>query len=63
MRTTLNLPDNLLFEAQKITNIKSKTEIIIYALENLVKREKIQKIKLYKGKIRLDINLDDLRQR
>ena len=63
MRTTLDLPENLISEALKITNTKTKTDVIIFALENLIKQEKIRKIKKFKGKIKLNINLDALRQR
>ena len=63
MRTTLDLPETLISEAKKITHLKTKTDVIVYALENLIQSAKIDKIKEYKGKIRLDIDLNKLRQR
>ena len=63
MRTTLILPDSLLKQAMKITRLKTKTGVIVYALQNLLQQENIQGIKSYKGKLRLDISLDDLRNR
>ena len=63
MRTTLNLPETLINEAKKLTNLKTKTDVIVYALENLIQQEKVKKIKNYKGKIKLDMDLDVLRQR
>ena len=63
MRTTLNLPDSLITEAIKLTNIKTKTSVIVFALENLIKQEKVKKIKKFKGKLKLDIDIDALRQR
>jgi hypothetical protein len=63
MRTTLDLPENLILEALKITNSKTKTDVIVFALQNLIKQEKVRKIKTYKGKIKLDIDLNLLRQR
>ena len=63
MRTTLDLPENLIIEAQKITNSKTKTEVIIKALENLIKQDKIDRIKNYRGKIKLDVDLDVLRKK
>jgi Arc/MetJ family transcription regulator len=63
MRTTLNLPDSLITEAIKLTNLKTKTDVIVYALKTLIQQEKIKKIKKFKGKIKLDIDLDALRQR
>jgi len=63
MRTTLDLPDNLVIEAMKITHIKTKTKVIITALEELIRKSKLSEIKNFKGKISLDINLDDIRGR
>jgi len=63
MRTTLDLPEKLVSEALKITNSKTKTEVITLALENLIRKEKIKNIKKYKGKIKLNIDLDSLRNR
>ena len=63
MRTTLDLPETLISEAKKITHLKTKTDVIVYALENLIQNAKIDKIKEYKGKIKLDIDLNILRQR
>ena len=63
MRTTLNLPDELIKEALEITHYKTKTELIVMAIKQLVKMYKLQKLKNYKGKLKIDINLDVLRER
>jgi Arc/MetJ family transcription regulator len=63
MRTTLDLPDSLVQEAMALTRMKTKTEVIKAALQNLIQKEKIKDIKKYYGKIDLEINLDDLRKR
>jgi hypothetical protein len=63
MRTTLELPDALFNEAMSITNIPTKTELIKFALENVIQREKIKELANYFGKINLDIDLDKLRKR
>ena len=63
MRTTLDLPEELLIEAMKTTHIQTKTKVIITALEELIRKSKISKIKNYKGKVDLDIDLDSLRGR
>lgn len=49
MRTTLDLPEDLLIEAMKVTEIKTKTKVIITALEELIRKSKISEIKQYKG--------------
>lgn len=64
MRTTLNLPEDLLNEAMKATNIQTKTKVIITALEELIRKSKIAEIKQFKGKLDdLDIDLNTLRGR
>ncbi|PID55820.1 hypothetical protein CSB45_14005 [candidate division KSB3 bacterium] len=61
MRTTLDLPEELLFEAMELTKITTKTKVIITALEDLIRQHKITEIKNYRGKVELDIDLDSLR--
>jgi Arc/MetJ family transcription regulator len=63
MRTTLDLPEDLLQEAMKTTHISTKTKVIITALEQLITKSKISEIKKYKGQIDLGLNLDELRGR
>ncbi len=63
MRTTLDLPDNLVNEAMKVTHIKTKTKVIITALQQLIRREQLSEIKEFKGKIDLDIDLETIRGR
>jgi hypothetical protein len=63
MRTTLELPDTLVNEAMSLTKISTKTELMKFALTNVIQREKIKGITNYFGKLNLDINLDKLRKR
>ncbi len=63
MRTTLDLPEELIKAAMKATNIKVKTKVITIALEDLVRKNKIAKIKDFKGKLDFNLNLDQLRSR
>jgi Arc/MetJ family transcription regulator len=63
MRTTLDLPEDLVKEAMKATNIKTKTKVIVAALEQLIRKSKIAEIKNYKGQVDLDIDLNELRGR
>ena len=63
MRTTLDLPEELLQEAMKSTRIKTKTRVVIAALEELVRRSRVAGIKNYKGRVDLDIDLDAVRGR
>lgn len=63
MRTTLDLPETLMNEALRLSHQKTKTAVIIAALEEYVRKAKIDEIKKYKGKIDLDLDLDVLRDR
>lgn len=63
MRTTLDIPEDLINEAMKITKAPTKTELIKTALYNIIQKNKIKSLKSYKGKIDLDIDLDVLRAR
>jgi len=63
MRTTLDLPIDLLNEAMKATHAKTKTKVIIIALEELIRKSKIAELKEFKGKVDLDIDLNTIRGR
>jgi len=63
MRTTLDLPKTLIEEAMKVSHQHTKTAVIITALEDLVRKSQIQKLKTFKGKINLNIDLNSLRKR
>jgi hypothetical protein len=63
MKTTINLPDQLIEKAQKELNIKNKTTLIIMGLQELIHQSSINKLRNLRGKIPLDIDLDKLRDR
>ena len=63
MRTTLDLPEDLIKEAMKATHINTKTKVIITALEELVRKSKISELKKFKGKVDLNIDMDTIRGR
>jgi hypothetical protein len=63
MRTTLNLPKTLIDEAMKTTRISTKTQVIITALEDLIRKSKISGLKEFKGKVDLDIDMNAVRGR
>ena len=63
MRTTLDLPEDLINEAMKATRINTKTKVIIAALEDLIRKSKISGLKKFKGKIDLDIDMNAIRGR
>lgn len=63
MRTTLDLPEDLIAEAMQVTSTRTKTAVIIRALEELIQKEKLQALKSFKGKIDLEIDIETLRNR
>lgn len=63
MRTTLDLPETLVEQAMKLSGEKSKTATIIAALQHLVRKHQMQKIKEFRGKVDIDIDLDASRRR
>ncbi len=63
MRTTLDLPKNLIDEAMRITNSKTKSEAIRRALEEVIRKEQRMQLLTLKGKVDLQIDLETLRAR
>jgi len=54
MRATLNIPDDLISEVQKISGEKSKTKAITIAMQEFVKQKKLKELIALKGKIQID---------
>jgi Arc/MetJ family transcription regulator len=62
MRTTLDLPDDLLSEAMRLSKVKTKTGAVVLSLQELINRRKIERLRKLKGKLDLDIDLESLRR-
>ena len=54
MRATLNIPDDLLAEVQKISGEKSKTRAVTVAMQEYVRQKKIKELMALSGKIDID---------
>ena len=63
MRTTLDLPESLIAEAMELSHQRTKTAVIITALEDFVRKGRIRALKKFKGKVDLAVELDALRKR
>jgi Arc/MetJ family transcription regulator len=63
MRTTLDLPDDLLQEAQRLLGFKSKTDVVVLSLRELVRRRRLEGLKEILGDVRLDIDVPRSRRR
>jgi len=51
MRTTLNIPDDLIKKAMSLAKHKTKTETVIAALQEYVRQKTIEKIMEHQGKL------------
>ncbi len=63
MRTTLDLPEDLIEEARKILGFKSKTDTVVLSLTELVRKRRINQLKAMVGSIKLDIDVAASRRR
>ena len=63
MRTTLDLPDFLIQDAMKACHQKTKTAVIITALQYLVRKSRLQELRNFKGRVNLDLDLNVVRKR
>jgi len=54
MKTTLNIPEDLIKKAMLLTKHRTKTEIITVALQEYVRQKKIEKILKHQGKFQFD---------
>ena len=56
MRATLNIPDELIDEVQRLSGQKTKTQAIVTVMEDFVRRKKLEELLALRGKI--SINYD-----
>ena len=63
MRTTLDLPENLVDEARAAVGFKSKTDTVVYALREVVRRSRVEDLKSMFGKVRIDLDIAKSRRR
>ena len=63
MRTTLDLPDVLMHDAMKASHHRTKTTVIIAALNDLVRKSRLQELRRYEVGVDLDLDLDVVRKR
>lgn len=63
MRTTLDLPEGLLLEATELLGFKSKTDTVVVALHELVRRRRIDELKKMAGTVQLEIDVATSRRR
>ncbi|HEY2293767.1 MAG TPA: type II toxin-antitoxin system VapB family antitoxin [Thermoanaerobaculia bacterium] len=63
MRTTLDIPEPLLEEARHVLGFKSKTATVVLALQELVRKRRIEELKSLLGSVSLEIDIPKSRRR
>ena len=62
MRTTMDLPKDLLEEARKMCGTKTMTGTVILSLQKLIDSKKIERLRSLRGKMDLNVDLERLRK-
>lgn len=63
MRTTIDIPEELIEEARRILGFKSKTDTVIVSLQEMIRKKRIEELKSLMGAVELKIDLDQSRRR
>ena len=61
MRATITIEKEVLDELLKETKAKSKASAVRKAIDEFLKKKKIEKIKRMKGKLQFDLTPDEIR--
>ena len=57
MRTTVDLPEKLLDDAQRLYGTRTRTSTLILALQRLIDAKRVDDLRSLRGKLKLDIDL------
>jgi Arc/MetJ family transcription regulator len=63
VRVTLDIPAELMQEPQTILGLKSETDVVILALQELIRQTRVGELKKFAGQIDLKIDLKKQRRR
>jgi len=63
MRTTLDIPGELIEEARRLLGFKSKTDTVVLSLRELIRRRRIDELKALLGSVQLDVDIPRSRRR
>jgi len=61
MRTNIVIDDSLMDDALKLTGLKTKREAVELGLKTLIRLKKQEEIRRFRGKLRWEGNLDEMR--
>jgi Arc/MetJ family transcription regulator len=63
MRTTLDLPQSLVEEARSALGFTSKTDTVVFALREVVRRSRLEELKSLMGKVDFEFDPTVLRKK
>lgn len=63
MRTNIVLDDDLITKAMNYTGLRTKKEVVQFALQEIIIRRERKKILDLQGKVHWEGNLDEMRRR
>jgi Arc/MetJ family transcription regulator len=63
MRTTLDLPDGLVDEAREAIGFKSKTDTVVFALREVIRRKQKDELKAYITTMKFDVDPSEMRKK
>jgi Arc/MetJ family transcription regulator len=61
-RTVIDIEDDVLKKAQRLTGMSKKVDVVNYALKRLVEQKGIEKILELRGKVRWEGDLSEMRR-
>jgi Arc/MetJ family transcription regulator len=63
MRTTLDLPPELIEHARDALGFKSKTDTVVFALREVVRRSRLDDLKALMGRVSFEFDPAELRDK
>ncbi|MCZ6623419.1 MAG: type II toxin-antitoxin system VapB family antitoxin [Deltaproteobacteria bacterium] len=63
MRTTLDIPEELIGEARRLLGFKSKTDTVVLSLQELIRRRRLEELKNLLGSVKLELDVPASRRR
>jgi len=62
MRSTLDIPEKLLSDAQALSGLKTKKDVVIAALDEFVRKRRLDGLRARLGRGNFDLTQEDLRR-
>ena len=63
MRSTLELPDDLIENARTALGFKSKTDTVVFALREVIRRSRLEELKALMGKVTFEFDPLEMREK